>query len=499
MAYRYGVRFKRGHALVGIIAATLATFPLANVHGTSARQSELSPRVIHGVDAEVGQFPFLAALLNTKDLQQKGAFQAQFCGATLTSPNTLVTAAHCVVDQKTGEQLAAADITAGFTQNLDSLNIRLIQVTNVSVHPGYDIETSANDIAVLTLAASVPDIPPLDPLIPELAVEYTAAGSPAQVAGWGNIVISGNKYPTIFRVGEVKIFPDSSCGEGKRNIINGVTFNGFSRSEVDSSVMICAAGVNSNKEIVDACQGDSGGPLIATGSAGPKLVGVVSWGEDCASKYPGVYSRVSALNAFLQSAGAMPISIPTVPPTVSVTPLLGELKITMTGSQGETTVTQYAATVVGPNPASPTTTQTLNCFAAPAKQSSSGSCSVTGLLTGAEYTVTAISANELGNSSASAPVIAVPSDQPIAGEIRSAKFTRTSARFGLTPSNVNSSPLKAERVICSPVGSGAIRSARVSGESVVVRNLTQKRYKCIIQIVTDAGSADSVEKVIRRQ
>ncbi len=493
------MRFKRGQALVGIIAATLATFPIANVHGTSNRQSELSPRVIHGVDADVGQFPFLAALLNTKDLQQKGVFQAQFCGATLTSPNTLVTAAHCVVDQKTGEQHDPADITAGFTRNLDSLNIRLVQVTNVSVHPGYEIETSANDIAVLTLAVPVSDIPPLGPLIPELAVEYTAAGSPAQVAGWGNIVISGNKYPTIFRIGDVKIFPDSSCGEGKRNIINGVTFNGFSKSEVDSSVMICAAGVNSNKEIVDACQGDSGGPLIATGSAGPKLVGVVSWGEDCASKYPGVYSRVSALNAFLQSAGAMPISIPTVPPTVSVTPLLGEIKITMTGSQGETTVTQYAATVVGPNPASPTTTQTLNCFAAPTKQSSSGSCSVTGLLTGAQYTVTAISANELGNSSASAPVVAVPSDQPIAGEFRSVKFIRTSARFGLTPSNANSSPLEAERVICSPVGSGAIRSARVTGDSVIVGNLTQKKYKCIIRIVTDAGLADSVEKVIRRQ
>jgi secreted trypsin-like serine protease len=483
---------------VGVIAATLATFPLATAHGANQIRSELSPRVIHGVDAKVGQFPFLAALLDTQDLQEKDAFQAQFCGATLTSPTTLVTAAHCVVDQKTGEQTSAADISAGFTRNLDSASIRIVQIKDVIVHPKYDIETSENDIAVLTLTAPVTDIPVLNPLVPELADEYTVAGNAAQVAGWGNIVVTGNKYPTVFQVGDLVLFPDSSCGGGKRNIVNGVTFNGFSSREVNNNLMICAAGINSSKEIVDACQGDSGGPLIATGSAGPRLVGVVSWGEDCASKYPGVYSRVSALNAFLQDAGAMPISVPTVPPTVSVIPLLGELRISITGSQVESAVTQYAATVIGPNPADPKTIQTLNCFAAPTKRSSAGSCSVTGLLTGAEYSVTAISANETGNSPASAPVIAVPSDQPIAGEIKSAKFTRTNAKFNLTPSIANGSPIKTERVICSPVGSGATRSARVVGDSAIVRNLTQSRYKCIDRIVTDAGSTDSAEKVIRR-
>lgn len=483
---------------MGVVAATVVIFPLANAQGVTPLSNEFSPRVVHGVDSKAGEFPFLAALLETKELQQKGAFQAQFCGATLTSPTTLVSAAHCVVNQKTGEKSTAAEITAGFTRNLDSPNIRLVQVVDVNVHPGYDIETSQNDISVLTLATPVTDIPTLDPLIPELAAEYTAAGGSAQVAGWGNTVASGNKYPTVFQIGELVVFPDASCGGGKRNVINGITFNGFSSREVDDNVMICAAGVNASKQIVDACQGDSGGPLIATGSAGPRLVGVVSWGEDCASKYPGVYSRVSALNAFLQSAGAMPISIPTVPPTVSVTPLLGELKINMTGIQGGAAVTQYAATVIGPNPADPTTPQTLTCFAAPTKRSVSGTCSVTGLLTGSEYSVTAISANELGNSPASAPLIAVPSDQPIAGKIKSTRFTGMSAKFTLTPSNANSSPIKTERVICSPVGMGAIRSARISGNSAVVRNLTQSRYQCLIQIVTDAGSAESAAKTIRR-
>lgn len=481
-----------------LLVAILGVFPMSSTQGVSQSSVEISPRVVHGVDGKLGQFPFLAALLDTKELQQKGAFQAQFCGATLTSPTTLVSAAHCVIDQKTGEQTSAAEITAGFTRNLDSATIRLIDVIGVSVHPEYDIETSRNDISVLTLAAPVTDIQILDALVPALAAEYTAAGRAAQVVGWGNTAISGNKYPTVFQVGDLVLFPDASCGGGKRNEVGGVTFNGFSVREVDNNVMICAAGVNPDRKNVDACQGDSGGPLIATGSAGPRLIGVVSWGENCASSYPGVYSRVSSLTAFLQDAGAMPLSVPVTPPIVSVVPLLGEIKISLTRGQGGSAVTHYAATVTGPSLADPTTAQTFTCFAAPTKRSVSGTCSIKGLLTGSEYSVTAISANDRGNSPASVPIIAVPSDQPIAGEIKSFEISGKSARFNVTQSIANSSPIKTERVICSTVGAGTTRSARVTNNSAVVRNLTQDRYQCVSRIVTDAGSANSAAKAIRR-
>lgn len=48
----------------------------------------------------------------------------------------------------------------------------------------------------------------------------------------------------------------------------------------------------------DSCQGDSGGPLAADGV----LIGVVSWGNECAAPdYPGVYANVLALKSWVES------------------------------------------------------------------------------------------------------------------------------------------------------------------------------------------------------
>jgi len=56
--------------------------------------------------------------------------------------------------------------------------------------------------------------------------------------------------------------------------------------------MMCAS-----RDGKDSCQGDSGGPLLVKGAdrLSDVQVGVVSWGEGCASPgYPGVYARVSS-------------------------------------------------------------------------------------------------------------------------------------------------------------------------------------------------------------
>lgn len=64
---------------------------------------------------------------------------------------------------------------------------------------------------------------------------------------------------------------------------------------------ICAG--NSER---DACTGDSGGPLVTRDQDGRYyVVGVVSWGVECAhKKYPGVYSKVWSYRNFINESTA---------------------------------------------------------------------------------------------------------------------------------------------------------------------------------------------------
>ncbi|XP_028167279.1 vitellin-degrading protease-like, partial [Ostrinia furnacalis] len=60
-----------------------------------------------------------------------------------------------------------------------------------------------------------------------------------------------------------------------------------------SSRMLCAG---TSEGGIDSCKGDSGGPLVHDG----KLAGIVSFGKGCArKKYPGVYTKVSALRKWI--------------------------------------------------------------------------------------------------------------------------------------------------------------------------------------------------------
>ncbi len=262
--------------------------------------------------------------------------------------------------------------------------------------------------------------------------------------------------------------------------------------------MLCAGGATPTGKIVDACQGDSGGPLIASGSAGPMLIGIVSWGEDCASRYPGVYTRVSAEFTFLNNAGAIPTLTPTLAPQLSIVPLNNSLQFIISPGADGISVTQYAVSVLGPTQVSPDSQNALNCFAAPSEKKVAGTCTIDGLINGAEYTVTAISANSAGNSPPLAPVITSPSDLPIAGTIRKVKFSGAKAVFSLTSSNANSAEVLSEQVVCVPIGPGPTRTGSIDRNRATVTKMTKKNYRCSVRITTSAGDAVSAQRRVKR-
>ncbi|CBY15920.1 unnamed protein product [Oikopleura dioica] len=109
-------------------------------------------------------------------------------------------------------------------------------------------------------------------------------GTKCWIAGWGTTYFGGYSSRDL-KSAQVEIMDIDYCKK---------------KSDYPSYLfgleMICAGKLDKDGDGqldggVDACQGDSGGPLICNINGKAALVGVVSWGIECASEgYPGVYS-----------------------------------------------------------------------------------------------------------------------------------------------------------------------------------------------------------------
>jgi hypothetical protein len=107
--------------------------------------------------------------------------------------------------------------------------------------------------------------------------------------------------------------------------VGGAGFGiGYGR-DFDSDTMLCAGVLdthdandeNATTNGVDTCYGDSGGPLIAsTGSGLLRLVGIVSFGQGCATRDTyGVYTRVAAVRDFFARDPRRPVKVAARPTT----------------------------------------------------------------------------------------------------------------------------------------------------------------------------------------
>jgi len=288
-----------------LIAAIAAMLMLVGASATAQAQ----PRVINGTDAVAGEFPFLVALADPNRVSSESAFDAQFCGGALLTAFTVVTAAHCVTDDH-GQVMDSAKVEVLHGDSLSGSGAG-VKVTRIQVDPAYDPNSMVHDIAVLTLASPISSgtIAPIDPT----QAASLAVGTPVRAAGWGRTSPAQETYPDVAKVANLTLLPDAMCGDDGEYAINGVEFIGFSANEATASSMLCAAGVDASGAIIDTCVGDSGGPLVVGSGADARLVGIVSWGDECASHYPGVYTRVSAMQPFLLATGALAPTATPVP------------------------------------------------------------------------------------------------------------------------------------------------------------------------------------------
>ncbi|MFF1710300.1 S1 family peptidase [Streptomyces sp. NPDC058268] len=256
------------------VAATgVATAALAML----ATSTPAAHAIIGGTEVPTDAYPFMAAVMD------KGAgspLDRQFCGGSLVTADTVMTAAHCLVDDA-GKPTKPKKLQVAVGRTVLSASgqgqIRNVAKGGVVVHPRYLKGQEAYDVAFIQLSKPVRGISPI-----ALPTQGTDAlirpGQKATVAGWGNTDAKLPNTPDRLREVKVPILSHAECGT--------------SYAEYDSKVNFCA-GV----ETKDSCQGDSGGPIFRNvpGRRAPIQIGVVSYGDGCGAQgAPGVYTSVSS-------------------------------------------------------------------------------------------------------------------------------------------------------------------------------------------------------------
>jgi Trypsin/Domain of unknown function (DUF4384) len=249
-------------------------------------------RVVHGVQADKGQWPSAVSL----NILKEGGRAASLCAGTVIDSRWILTAAHCVFDRHRGGVRSLRAVTAFAKSNLPRQG-EVRRVKSVVAHPDFAAMQRTgkpslgliNDIALLEL--ETPTTAPRQKLLAEAGRSAgLAAGTMATVIGWGvakprrpDEQSDSKQVSKALLRADVAVADRSACD----------AFLAFPGS-VSTDPVFCAG---DSKGGPDACNGDSGGPIFVAGHAGePLQAGVVSWGDGCA--HPGTYGAYASVAHF---------------------------------------------------------------------------------------------------------------------------------------------------------------------------------------------------------
>jgi len=253
-------------AAIGAASLTVPAFA-AQLEPAKAAFKAPTANIVGGTAATEGVYPWAARMRTPAPAPQTGFYT---CGATLLSPDILLTAQHCLSDKPDHIEafIGHVDWKQSQTEGL------LYTGTKYKVGPGPKM----GDWAVVKLDKAVPQTN--FPLLP-VDASNDATGT-YKAIGWGLTSSTAPKSEQFLREVNLPAVTESRCGSYTK-------------------VELCAG--DWDKGGVDTCQGDSGGPLLKQINGNWVQLGVTSWGIGCGKKaLPGHYAKVSAFLKEIKAA-----------------------------------------------------------------------------------------------------------------------------------------------------------------------------------------------------
>ncbi|MDH5516391.1 MAG: trypsin-like serine protease [Gammaproteobacteria bacterium] len=247
---------------------------ICSIHLAQA-DTQTSPRVVGGTDAQAGDWPWMVALVVTGSTPVSG----QFCGGSLISPSWVMTAAHCV----SSPAITDFVVYAG-AYNLVSSPGTHSAVESIHVHPDYHAPNLDYDIALIKLSSPITHITPVQLVSPQQMSAFSA-GQLTTVIGFGDTSSLLYNFPDTLQAAINPLVSNQTCNINYHGIV--------------SDNMLCAGYAAGGS---GACVGDSGGPLVVQQAGSWYQIGIVSWGSTngCAiADYYSVYTRVSKFTSWI--------------------------------------------------------------------------------------------------------------------------------------------------------------------------------------------------------
>jgi len=209
------------------------------------------------------------------------------CGGTIISDTWIMTAAHCVRDDKTNKKLIKVAVQLGSLQQEDDPSAEVKQSMSppeVKQHESYDKDGLKNDIALVKLASTVTWTKNVRPAcLPCSSATIDLKDKTLSLAGWGLTANGGSTSPVLLSV-QIPVVTKEACQTTWPTVNDN---------------QLCLGGKNSGK---NSCEGDSGGGAIYKKGNVNYVVGIVSFGPEagCGIEYQ-VYTRVTSFISWIEA------------------------------------------------------------------------------------------------------------------------------------------------------------------------------------------------------